>query len=48
MVFMGEKQSKQNKHPETNSKFTPKNGWLEYVRLSYWVSAYFQVRLLLV
>ena len=22
--------------PETNSKFAPKNGWLEYFRLSYW------------
>ena len=28
--------------PETNSNFAPENGWLEYDRLSYWVSAYFQ------
>ena len=33
--------------PETNS-FAPKKGWLEYILLSYWVSAYFQVLLLLV
>ena len=28
--------------PETNSKFAPTNGWLEYEDVSYWVSAYFQ------
>ena len=29
--------------PETNSEFTPKNGWLEYFLLSYWgKTAYFQ------
>ena len=22
--------------PETNSEFTPENGWLEYILLSYW------------
>ena len=27
--------------PETNSKFVPKNGWLEDNPVSYWVSAYF-------
>ncbi len=27
--------------PKTNSKFTPKNGWLEYFLVSYWESPYF-------
>ena len=30
--------------PETNSEFTPENGWLEYDELSFWELAYFQVR----
>ena len=34
--------------PETNSEFTPENGWLEYFLVSFWVPAYFQGRLLLV
>ena len=34
--------------PETNSKFAPKNGWLEDDPASFWGPAYFQVRLLLV
>ena len=28
--------------PETNSEFAPKNGWLEYVLVSFWQKAYFQ------
>ena len=29
--------------PETNSEFTPENGWLEYDPASFWGLAYFQV-----
>ena len=28
--------------PQTNSKFTPENGWLEYFLVSFWQEAYFQ------
>ena len=34
--------------PETNSKFAPENGCLEYFLVSFWISAYFQGLLLLV
>ena len=27
--------------PETNSKFAPENGWLEYFLVSFWQEAYF-------
>ena len=30
--------------PETNSEFTPENGWLEYILVSFLEFAYFQVR----
>ena len=28
--------------PETNSEFSPENGWLEYFLVSFWGAAYFQ------
>ena len=40
--------TKVTRDPETNSKFAPENGWLEDDPASFWVSAHFQGRLLLV